>query len=324
MKPAILFLAHELSEAIVDEFETLKSQCSDGYAVILVFHSPSGARPQHRGSLSADIWIADDAGIRSLGFTEFERPPDLQAGASLIFPGNVDFLQLSYQGSHPDHPYYWVVESDVRFSGQWAEFFSSADETTDADLLATSFATRDEYPGWSWWPTLNVPAGESLSSPALRCFCPIYRISRTGGEALADAYRRGWSGHAEVVMPTLFRGRGLKLEDLGGRGPFVSPGNEDRFYKNDRLDRDLFPGTLRYRPPRLRVGRRQGMLWHPVKPSDRRTRSIALKLYDLSKTSVRYVVDRLARSVRTRPSTSLAEATRHQSDKIPTSSTGNR
>lgn len=300
MKPAILFLAHELSDSVVDEFGKLRSQCSSRYSTTLVFHSPSGLRPELPGSLANDLWVADDAGIRGLGLGEFERPLELQGTSSLLFPGNVDFLQLHYQASHPDHTHYWVVESDVRFSGRWSDLFSAADAMSGADLLATSFASMDEYPDWSWWPTLRVPDGEALSALPLRCFCPIYRLSRIGGETLASAYQRGWAGHAEVLMPTLLRERGLELEDLGGSGAFVHPGNEHRFYRNDRLDRDLFPGTLRYRPPRLRPGRRPGMLWHPVKPEDERTRSTLWRWYDLMKTTARHLVDRLARSIRLR------------------------
>lgn len=296
MKPAILFLAHKTSAPVLAEFEALREACSDHFTTTLVFHSPSGSRPALPRHFEDSVLIADDAGIRNLGFPEFERPPDLGATESLVVPGNVDFLQLFYQSHHPNHPHYWVVESDVRFSGRWSDFFTAADEMSDADLLATSFAGIDEYPDWSWWPSLNVPDGEALTSQPLRCFCPIYRISRTGGELLFSAYRRGWSGHAEVLMPTLFRERGLKLEDLGGSGPFVSPGNEHRFYQNDRLDRDLFPGTLRYRPPRPRSGRRPGMLWHPVKPDDARARSVAWRLYGALKATARHFVDRLVRS----------------------------
>jgi len=263
----ILFLTHRVDPHELAEFERLQRECGDAYDVVLLFHTIEhrvDALPAH---LRSAVFAAHEAELAALGLHDFPRAEARADGSPTIVPGNVDFLQLLYQSRHPDRAFYWVMESDVRYSGAWSEFFAEADTST-ADFIATNFARRVEAPDWPWWPSLHDPAGPYTAPNALHCFCPIYRLSRRAGEVLLARYREGWCGHAEATIPTILHRAGLRLEDLGGRGPFVPPGQRDRFYSSSRLDRNLFPGTLRYRPVFGRVGRRPARLWHPVKPSE--------------------------------------------------------
>ena len=263
----ILFVTHRVDPYELAEFERLRQECGNTYEVVLLFHTARRDVDALPPRLRPAVFAAHDSEIKALGFHDFPRTEARDAAALAIVPGNVDFLQLLYQSRHPDRAFYWVVESDVRFSGAWSDFFAAADASS-ADFIASNFTHRAEAPDWPWWPTLHDPAGPHASPHALHCFCPIYRLSRRAGDVLIESYREGWCGHAEATIPTILRRAGLQLEDLGGRGPFVPPERRNRFYSSSRLDRNLFPGTLRYRPVFGHIGRRRNRLWHPVKPSE--------------------------------------------------------
>ncbi len=51
------------------------------------------------------------------------------------------------------------------------------------------------------------------------------------------------------MVPTVLAYRGLQIEDIGGDGEFVPPGRENRYYRNNWLDKSLTPGTFVFRPP---------------------------------------------------------------------------
>jgi hypothetical protein len=100
----------------------------------------------------------------------------------------------------------------------------------------------------------------------VRAFLGVSRLSRSACETLDRAFTvDGWAGHDEVAVPTILRTYGLSLEDIGGDGEFVRPGNENRFYTNSPTRPLLAPGTF-VCPPRVPDSLDQpGKLYHPVK-----------------------------------------------------------
>jgi hypothetical protein len=67
-------------------------------------------------------------------------------------------------------------------------------------------------------------------------------------------------------LPTFLSLEGLHIADFGGRGQFVLPGLENRFYLDD--DTNVFggmnTGTMRYRPL-INKMQHADKLYHPVK-----------------------------------------------------------
>lgn len=265
MSTLIIYLADSTAAETVAEYVRLRDSCEEGYRTRFVGHLPTGEEPTVPEALRDDFEPIDDAQLLDLGFPDFNAPQGVEPRPPVrIVPGNVDFMLLGVQRRHPEHAHYWLIESDVRFSGNWAELFRRTSRSP-ADLLATCFVDEEEDPDWPWWQSLRAPAGESPELIRMRCYCPIFRISRRGCELLTTRYREGWCGHAETLMPSLLRRERFLLEDLDGRGSFRRA--DDRpIYRASRLDPNLFPGTLRYRPIRARPGRRPDTLWHPVKP----------------------------------------------------------
>ena len=120
------------------------------------------------------------------------------------------------------------------------------------------------------WPSVQGPAPEEeIECHRAAAFPPIYRASRRATATMDKAYRAGWGGHLEAAWATILSFHGLRLEDIGGRGEFVRPGNEDRFYAAARPHEGcdlLCPGTVMAKPALYRPGTTANRLYHPVKP----------------------------------------------------------
>jgi hypothetical protein len=181
--------------------------------------------------------------------------------------GHTDLCALHLFQQQPQFDRYWFVEYDVRFSGRWKDFFSAFDGD-QADLLTTTLRRATADPDWMHWPTLWPPrsVGQLGAKDRICGFMPIFRVSRRGMETIDRAYRDGWTGHCEATWPTILNHAGLRIQDIGGEGEFVAPGNRNRFYTNTLGDKELAPGSMVFRPARLRPGRQRNHLWHPVKP----------------------------------------------------------
>jgi hypothetical protein len=181
-------------------------------------------------------------------------------------PGNVELPLLRFFKDHPGYDHYWTVEYDVRFTGSWNAFFSSF-AASGADLLGTTLTRYDQVPDWHHWPTLDLAGRPIGKERYLRGFFPIYRLSRRALMQLDRDYRAGVKGHFECLVPTLLNHAGMTVEDIGGDGEFVQPGNRNRFYRNTPSRGSLNPGTFVFRPAMHRPGDEPDMLWHPVRHS---------------------------------------------------------
>ena len=54
--------------------------------------------------------------------------------------------------------YIWIIEYDVDYAGNWANFFTDAMRSS-ADYIATTIVTRADSEIGSWWPTFRAPPG---------------------------------------------------------------------------------------------------------------------------------------------------------------------
>jgi len=137
-----------------------------------------------------------------------------------LVPGSAHFPLLDFALTRA-HPHYWLVEYDVEFTGSWGELLTWG-EGTEADLLGTHLAEPEDCPEWHWWSSLRTPVPDA---PRCRLFLPLFRISALGIQTLLRARRSGWSGHAEVLLPTALRHAGLRVQDLSTLAPAYRPGS---------------------------------------------------------------------------------------------------
>lgn len=183
-----------------------------------------------------------------------------------IPPRHLDMSLLHFFRMHPEYDKYWMIEFDIRYSGDWRKFFAEF-EDNDADLLGTAVQRREENQSWVHWPTLCTGPDRVEAKNFVKSFTPVMRISNRGFEALNDAYARGWYGHYEAMWPTVLANAGYKIEEIGNHGSFTPADRRGKHYTTTPSHGHLWPGTLVFRPIRQEsvVEQEADMLWHPVK-----------------------------------------------------------
>ena len=232
-----------------------------------------------RDSATPEVWLLLDARTpgsnriadryrRCLVHEEralFDLPYPKLAGHGLI--DHPHFPVWSFFLSHRDYDYYWVVEYDVRFTGQWERFLSSFGRYGH-DLITSHIRRFDREPRWPWWGTLQHTGETIPQQKRLRSFNVIYRLSNRAMHYIHEAMAAGWRGYPEVLLPTLLFHGGFRLLDFGGKSEFTPPGNRNRFYTSFGMHTGnlCFMGTMRYQPARAKAGHRRNKLYHPVKP----------------------------------------------------------
>ncbi|MEQ8857292.1 MAG: hypothetical protein RIC56_01470 [Pseudomonadales bacterium] len=285
-KTAVLLLNHFVDRALVDLYGQLGADCADTRDVFLLSDrtraSVSTARLP-RGSREFTFTTRD---LTNLGYPGKGGSIGSREGLRNMTLGNADLPVLLFFKHHPDYSRIWVVEYDVRYSGNWESLFAEFDGN-DADLLGTTLQRRDQCPKWSHWHSLDLPTVDTDPGNWVRGFFPIYRMSARALVALDRAYKAGCRGHMEALLPTVLVSQGHRIEDIGGLGEFVQPGNENRFYQNQPATNRLSPGTFVYRPVLECVGDQPNTLWHPVKTPRPRWRNGLKRLLSTAATIVR-------------------------------------
>jgi hypothetical protein len=201
-------------------------------------------------------------------FFDYNR---LRSGAARVIgdqliPGNIHLVVLDFCRNHPGFDYYWFVEYDVVFTGNWATLMDAV-QSDRADLLAGHIRSLPEEPRWPWWETLDLPGSPLPRSSWLRAFFPVYRISRQGLQVVNDCVKLGWSGHYEGLIPCAIRSASLSISDLGGAGTWTPKDRRYRFYSSFSTEAGAVQnaGTLRFRPPHYFPLLRRNAIFHPVK-----------------------------------------------------------
>ncbi len=251
---AVLFMTHFVSEPIIVEYRKLRREVPSGHDVVLLYNTTErlpGVPPA-----DTDVFRFDERSLRGLAY---------RRKSTRINSHNIDLFVLNFWRNRPQYEFYWVIEYDVRFSGDWRLVFEAFADSA-VDLLSTTVYRYPFNPDWANWPTLKPPPGVELAAQdKIASFLPFYRISNRGLTVVDQGYRDGWAGHCECTVPTLLARNGLSIEDIGGDGEFVQPGNVNRFYRNTPKVRTHGPGTLVFRPIQRLVGDEPNQLWHPVK-----------------------------------------------------------
>jgi len=214
------------------------------------------------------------------GYTR--QPVAMPADVPHAFHGEAEVAALAYPAlaeldpSHPEvfcffrefpnYRYYWMVEFDVHYTGDWAALVAELGESS-ADLLSTVVQRRAENPAWCFWPGLRAPGLPEAAH--VKGFTPLMRVSAAAMRAIDAAYQAGWAGHYEALWPTAIAAAGLTIEEIGGEGEFTPPARKGMYYTNSRFDPYLIPGSFVFRPSfrEEEIPLDPPLLWHPVKPA---------------------------------------------------------
>ena len=244
MKQAVLYLTNKSNEWTLSAFHALEQSLQGKADVYFAYHQQVDVLPVSLQNIE-NLFVFTSDVLNELGYTPIEK--------GKLVPGSNHFPLLKFFKENQCYDYYWLVEDDVRFSGDWKDFFDSFASST-SDFLSSVIETKAENPNWYWWTSLKTGNEVIAEEKLLKAFNPIYRLTR---QALAciDAYLRiGWMGHHEVLLPTLLYNKGFLVEDFGGEGTFVRPENNAKFYDDT---------SMRIAP--VLPDDRKNYLFHPVK-----------------------------------------------------------
>lgn len=225
MKQVVLYLTNKSNEWTLSAFHALAQSLQGVADVYHAYHQQGVVLPVSLQNIE-NLFVFTSDILSELGYTPIEE--------GKLVPGSNHFPLLKFFKENQGYDYYWLVEDDVRFSGEWKEFFGSFASCT-SDFLSSVIETKAENPNWYWWTSLKTGNAVIAEEKQMKSFNPIYRLS---SQALAcvDAHlRKGWMGHHEVLLPTLLYNKGFLLEDFGGEGSFVRLENKSKFYDDTSM-----------------------------------------------------------------------------------------
>ncbi len=181
-----------------------------------------------------------------------------------IIPGCVHYVLMAFARRFRYNRYLFI-ENDVEYTGDWSTLADICLEANNS-LLAAHIYRHQDRPDWPLWYSLRKPDGKQLPTHQLvKAFMPIYSVTFNALSLVDKSHRNGWSGHHEVIMPTLLSLHGMAIQDFNEFG---------QMYTGDEQDaRQLFEGrtlsTLRWRPQitlaEFKNRFQRDTFYHPVK-----------------------------------------------------------
>jgi len=251
---AILLVTDKDSPVIIDQYNALKKATEKYADVFIAYHQKETQKLSYVNN--ADYYLFSNSILTELGYNPL--------GPSLV-PGNNHYPLLKFYRENPGYDYYWVIEDDVRFSGDWALLFDSFINHS-ADFITCTIRHWIEEPTWGWW-RLEHKSKEIPLEKRIKSFNPIYRISNSALDFLNKVLLDGWWGHHEVLMPTMLKNGGYEIADFGGVSKYTPKGFVKKFYTANKWDKEglMTYGTMRWKPVFDSVGLEPDKLYHPVK-----------------------------------------------------------
>lgn len=253
-KSTYLYLTNYLNQSVKSEYTKIKNAVDETDDVLLLYNYKNEIPEQLHGY-----------NYHAFNFQEL-KDLDLPLYTShSIVPGNTHLPLIDFYKKNPAYKYYWVIENDVRFAGNWKTFFDRVNPYTE-DYLTTHVRWYHEEPQWPRWE-LKHPEKEIKSTQRLRAFNPIYRLSNNALAYLIEEFEKGCWGHYEMTFPTLIYHSSFKMMDMGGDSVFTPDALRYKIYTSHTRDKkNLNDGTFRFRPPYFIYGLKRNHLYHPVKP----------------------------------------------------------
>lgn len=258
----VLVQTHIVNDEIVTLFNQIRDAVGGLYDVKLLFHNEVlSPLPVSLPEDSVIQFTTDDLAKLSLNYYRETLIPGCQH-YPLYYVNNI--LGLNYE-------YFWVIEYDVRFSGDWKVFFSHFETAKEALITGHLLRRSRKNAKWPFWDLKNPPfklLKRVYQWDLIRSFLPVYRISSSALTFLYEKQQAGWRGHSEAIIPTLLHKHGFRLRDFGGVGEFTPSQDKQRFYDAEpvNIEGRLENSSYRYRPVHVTCGYKDNYLYHPVKP----------------------------------------------------------
>ena len=253
---AILLLTNKTHKGIFQSYKLLNEVGDNHEAYVLLHNKPEDQNKSYIEDTK--VFAFEDDILKNLGYTPI--------GDNLL-PGSNHFPLLKFYRENPDFDFYWCIEDDVFYNGNWSEFFSFFQKNKSSDFISSHITDFEQDPNWYWWNTLIHPDKIILNRNKIRSFNPIYRLSNKALNFLDKQLKDSWQGHHEVLIPTLLKQGGFNIQDFGGVGKYVPNNCKNKFYFKGDVDKpsQFNIDSMRYRPIIEKEEIKEKLLYHPVK-----------------------------------------------------------
>lgn len=258
MKDVVVIVAHEMHESINEKYFRIQEEFGKYGDVIFLLNHEDESKVFFPKGMNYCIFTTEM--LNELQYEPIEET---------ITPGSNHFILLWFYLNHPEYRYYWNIEYDVEFSGNWSVLFDSF-SNIKADFVSSHIMRYAEEKDWYWW---NSYQGKTMRIPLekrLRSFNPIYRISTKALTFLDTFLKAGNIGHHEVLIPSSLYHSRFTIIDFGGNGNFILPEYKNKFYLSTDLFCEHYPGgTMRCSPNFHNIESYHivNKLFHPLKYS---------------------------------------------------------
>jgi hypothetical protein len=261
---AVLYYTHFVSAAVKKEVEILDRELGPEFTLFAIGCCPENSTLDDLASENVQVRSYTRDNLRSLPYARQLESVDWKT-----LRGNPDLGIMRFFRGNPGFDFYWVIEYDVRFTGSWTDLFEDL-KNSNADMLCTHVTSFLHDKDWAHWSSFS--AGEDIVTEEnmIRGFLPFSRMSNTLMRAIDDRCSRGWTGHNEVLWPSIVKAIGGTIEEIGGNGASVPASRKGKYYFSAFWPSGLFLSTFGAWPSysvksNFRAGSPSDILWHPVK-----------------------------------------------------------
>lgn len=241
-KQAVLIVTNRISKDVVKRYHELRKATVELGDVFLLYHTNDNKIPTEFEGVKIETF--SDEILNNLNYKPIRKT---------LVPGSNHFPVIKFFLDHPYYTHYWSIEDDVTFSGNWKDFFENV-SLKDFDFISSHIRKYSDMPRWSWWYTLKGPEGKFTREELFSSFNPFYKISKKALQHIDTCLKNGYSGHHEVLLPSLLIKAGFKIADFGSQDNYITP-----WLSYCTLS------TMRWKPIFFFTGIKKNKLYHPVK-----------------------------------------------------------
>ena len=264
-KTVILFKCHFIDKHTIKEYFNLLNSCEgQGFDVIMLYDNTKNDFKVipgvkyflfNLGDFKNSGYLLRDT-LDSNGFPPFAPEESIQWF-------HADFPPMFFYNKNPNYSYYWQIEFDVRFNGDWKYFFSLFTDRNE-DLISTHVKSKGVVSRWGAWNAHNLNVDEKY---LIRSFFPIARISNRGLKFLDEQFSSGKCGYCELITPTILNIGGFDIVDISNIDNSLYDYNTLGFYNNY--------SHINYRLSKI-FPHNRNKLYHPVKKNNKPFKDIFL------------------------------------------------
>jgi hypothetical protein len=180
VKQVFLLLSNKHTAPVIRLYREIGQSCRHLGNSYLVYHQTCASLPEELNDINCFPFF--NSILSDLHYVPI---------ADTLIPGSNHFPLADFYLKNPDYDFYWYIEDDVRFNGQWETLFNYfTGSVRQPDFISCHIQTFPEQPYWYWWETLYHSSIYIPLYLRVRSFYPIYRFSNAAlrfiHQALSD------------------------------------------------------------------------------------------------------------------------------------------